>query len=105
MKKLLLIAMVFLGSQAFAADYSFNVCKLQSHTDRDTAYIAPCGGWTSKNNCPSDGWLQWNMSSFQGQAMYSTAMAAMLSGKQVTVRLDGSSCAGYDTTTMIRINN
>ena len=36
--------------------------------------------------------------------MYSTALAALLADKYVTVRLNGSSCASYDVTQMIRMN-
>ena len=86
-----------------AGDYSFRVCQLQSHTDRNSAYIRPCTPWVSQNGCAGT-WLTWEMSSYQGKSMYDTALKALLEGREVTVRLNGSSCNGYDVTTMIRIN-
>ena len=87
-----------------STDYKIKVCDIQSHSTSNSTYISPCGGWPSKNNCPHNGWITWDMSQFQGQAMYSTALAALLADKYVTVRLDGSSCASYDVTQMIRMN-
>ena len=87
-----------------STDHRIKVCDIQSHSDSDSTYISPCGGWQSKNNCPHNGWITWDMSQFQGQAMYSTALAALLADKYITVRLNGSSCASYDVTQMIRMN-
>ena len=68
----------------------------QSHTDKNIAFMRPCE-WKSKNSCPIDYWVAWDMSKNQGEAMYSTALTALVAEKQVTVRLDGSSCLGqYD---------
>ncbi|MCL2914645.1 hypothetical protein L2725_12790 [Shewanella corallii] len=87
-----------------AADYVIRICDMQSHSNSNSAYIRPCDYWSSKNGCPGTTWLTWDMSKFQGQAMYSTAMAALVADKKVTVRLDGRSCSHYDITSMIRLH-
>ena len=71
---------------------------------RNQAYIHPCTPWISQNGCSDGNWLTWNMVSYQGKTMYETALKTLLENKKVTVRLNGSSCNGYDVTTMIRIN-
>jgi len=89
---------------ANAQDYEVSVCRLQSHSNSSQAYLQPCETWVSKNQCQNGIWVTWDTSKFEGQLMYSTAMAAMLAEKTVTLRLDGASCNSYDITTMIRIN-
>lgn len=112
MKQLVLaMSLLFVSLTAFSGDYSINVCKVQAHTS-EIAYLYPCdesgnSNWESKNNCNSDTWVSWDMEAGQGQAMYSTALAAMLSDKTITVRVSGVSddCNGsYDSTSMVRIN-
>ena len=90
---------------AQAADYSVYVCSIQAHPDRAEVYMKPCGNWLSKNNCPGDGYVAWKIApEGNGEVMYSTAMAAMLADKKVTLRLDGSSCTRhYDASQMVRI--
>lgn len=93
-----------LSPAALAVDVKVQVCDLQSHTDKNAAFMRPCE-WKSKNSCPSDHWVAWDMSQHQGEAMYSTALTALIAEKEVTVRLDGSSClAQYDEVSMIRIS-
>ena len=88
-----------------SADYQMTVCSIQAYSDRAKVYLRPCGTWVSKNNCPSDHYLAWKITpKGNGEVMYSTAMAAMLSDKKVTLRLNGSSCTrNYDSNLMIRI--
>ena len=105
MKILLSMLCVFVSFSSLAADYDIEVCKVQAVSYRNDVYIQPCNKWISKNNCPNDDWITWDASAFQGQAMYSTAMAAMLANKKITVRFDGSSCNTFDITTMVRMNN
>ncbi|MCO7223394.1 hypothetical protein [Pleionea sp. CnH1-48] len=95
-----------LGSvSATAADHKFKICDLQSHTGSNSAYMKPCNGWTSKNSCPGNGWLTWDISVGQGKSMYATALTALSTDKSVTVRLDGSSCNHYDKTSMVRMSH
>lgn len=106
MKKLIIVSMVLFCCALNATDYEITVCNLQTHNDSDNTYVEPCGGWTSKSNCPSGDWITWDMSKFQGKAMYSSAMSALTTGKKIKVRLQTSNCTdGYDVTTMIRISN
>ena len=98
------LLMLFTSSLAMAADYNVTLCRVQASGGNNIAYIYPCESWTSKNNCPNNGWIQWDASKFLGAAMYSTALAALTTGKTVTVRMDGVSCGGYDITTMLRIH-
>lgn len=108
MKKLLLITSLILAQSVKAADYEIKVCEIQSHTDGTSGLMKPCADsngnfWTSKNGCPSPTWVRWEMNEGQGQAMYSTALAALMADKSIKVRLDGSSCNQYDEITMVRI--
>lgn len=108
MFRCLFVFVVFICSQSLhAADYDVNVCSVQSHPERKTVYMSPCGGWESKNNCPNNKFVSWSIvPEGNGELMYSTALAAMLSDKRVSLRLDGSSCAaGYDAISMVRIIN
>jgi hypothetical protein len=102
-----LLAIAFSHSaNAGNTDRVIEVCDLQAHTDRDYAYMRACGGWTSVNGCGSGGWVVWDLSQFQGKAMYSTALSALASGKSIEARFSQlpTSCLGsYDITTMIRI--
>ena len=92
-------------SDTYAADFNIKVCALQSHSDGTRAYLMPCDNWATQNNCTSGGWIGWDMSQSNGQAMYSTALAALTTDSRLTVRLDGATCTGqYDTTSMARIN-
>ena len=104
-KFLVFLTVFFVFQVAQAADYSVHVCSIQAHPDREEVYMRPCGNWLSKNNCPSDGYLAWKITpGGNGEVMYSTAMAAMLADKKVTLRLDGSSCTkNYDSNLMVRI--
>jgi len=102
MKTLRLLLILTLPAKVFAADYTVSICKLQT-SDNGNAYLSPCEGWVSKNNCPSAEWVTWKISTESGKAMYSTALAAFSSDKNVSIRLNGSSCSGYDVTNMIRI--
>ena len=109
MKQLLLTAfLAFLSLTSFsttaqAADYEVEICALQAHNVTSTVYLQVCGGWTSKSNCPADGFIAWDASTFQGETMYSTALTAFSLGKTVSVRLTPNSCLRYDHTNMIRI--
>jgi hypothetical protein len=95
---------LFLSSASFAAEYDVEVCGLQVSNIGDAAMLQTCNLWRSQNNCGGNGWVVWDMSKFQGQAMYSTALTALATSKKVKLRLDGSSCRGsYDVTSMIRI--
>lgn len=90
---------------AGATDYEIKVCRLQSHSTSNAAYLKPCDTWETKNVCKAN-WVAWDVSEFQGEAMYSTALAALLAGSTVHVRVDGESCyGGYDEITMIRIDS
>ncbi|WP_064791926.1 hypothetical protein [Shewanella woodyi] len=102
--KIFISVSLFFSVTAHSGDHKIKVCDIQSHSTSNSTYISPCGGWQSKNNCPHNGWITWDMSQFQGQAMYSTALAALLADKYITVRLNGSSCASYDVTQMIRMS-
>ena len=104
-KYLLAILAVIAAPATCAADYNVTVCALQSHSNGSRAYLMPCESWVSKNSCSSGGWIGWDMTQYGGEAMYSTALAALTSASRITVRLDGESCESqYDATTMIRIN-
>ena len=107
MKYIYLTGVLFISGglqQATGADYEIKVCDLQAHNTSDNAYLKPCGDWLSKNGCTS-GWITWDASKFQGKAMYSASLAALAAGKNIKVRLNGSSCNTYDVTTMIRISS
>jgi hypothetical protein len=110
MKKLISLTLVLLSMSisvsSNAEDFEITVCNLQTHSDSDQAYLEPCGGWPSKNGCNST-WLSWDMATFQGATMYSTALAALIANKRIKVRMDGSTCniLNQDVTTMIRISN
>ena len=93
-----------ISGPALTADYVIKICDIQAMSYRDDVYIQPCDQWQSKNGCPLHDWITWDASVFQGQAMYSTAMAALLSDKNVTVRLEDNSCNTFDVTTMIRLS-
>lgn len=91
------------ASQSYSADYEITVCTLQAN-DNGKAYILPCEGWTTKNNCPSTApWITWNTSSDAGKIMYSTALTAFAAGNKISVRTDGSTCDSYDVTSIISI--
>lgn len=106
MKYLIVFSTLLFASILQAADYDVDVCALQAQSTNNTAFLQPCNGWQSQNNCPSGEWITWNMSEFQGEAMYSTALSALMANKKVKVRLDGYSCNGnYDNTSMVRILN
>ena len=103
-KPLIICCLLAASLSSYAADYDVEVCSLQSHDVIDIVYMGVCGGWTSKNSCNAGGYIAWDMSKFQGKAMYSTALAALTAGKRVRVRLNGQTCHGsYDATYMIRI--
>ena len=93
---------LFVVSSAYAVDYNIQVCDLQSHSNVNHAYLKPCGEWASKNSC-GDTYVTWNMNSFQGKAMYTTALAALLADKEVRVRMAPGCSAGYDVISMVRI--
>lgn len=87
-----------------ADDIAIKVCSLQSHSNGHGAYLKPCDSWVTFNGCASGHWVAWKMNEFQGQAMYSTALTALVSGIDVNIRLDGASCIGtYDEITMVRL--
>lgn len=90
---------------ALSIDYeTVTVCTLQSHTNSNIAYIKVCESRSSNNGCKSGTFIGWNITDGQGNVMYSTAMAAMISGNPITIKLDGKTCIGsYDETSMIRI--
>ena len=100
--KVIPFLLLFLPVFSYAADYDITICKIQSHSTNNNAYIKPCAGWGSKNGCLGGGWLTWDISRGQGAHMYNTALEAFRTGDTVTVRLDGSSCQRYDVTSMIR---
>ena len=87
---------------SFAGDHTIQICQVQAQNESNNAYIAPCGGWTTKSGCDGGSWLTWDMSQFQGQAMYSSALAAMMAEKTVVVRTTDT-CNHYDKIKMIRI--
>lgn len=97
------IGLMFPGA-VLAADYPITLCNVQASGGSNKAYIRPCGGWVSKNNCTANGWIEWDASKFLGAAMYSTALAGLTTGKTITVRMDGVSCGHYDVTNMLRIH-
>ncbi len=104
--RVLVLILTLLSNVAFAGIYEVEVCKVQSQTN-DTGFLYPCDkSWVSKNNCGGS-WVVWDMSEGQGKAMYSTALAAMLFNKTITLRVsgvDGECIKSYDITSMIRIN-
>ncbi|MDG9670786.1 hypothetical protein ONV78_23815 [Hahella sp. CR1] len=104
MKKLCMALLTLLPLSAQAADYDVTVCSVQAMNNSDYGFLMPCGGWPSKSNCPNQNWVTWDMSKSQGTAMFSAALTALTTGQSVTIRLDGSSCNGYDITQMVRIN-
>ncbi|MCX2780653.1 hypothetical protein [Microbulbifer thermotolerans] len=100
----LLVAVMFFCSSTFSADFSVEICALQAMGSSDTALLKVCETRESYNQCGDGSWVAWDMSQFQGKAMYSTALTAFSMGKKIRLRLDGSSCSGsYDITSMIRI--
>ncbi|MEI8611063.1 hypothetical protein [Enterovibrio norvegicus] len=108
MKKpsLLVILLSFSSSVFSAASYeTITVCGLQTHTNSNYAYLRVCESRPSNNGCSSGGFVSWNIADGQGKVMYSTAMAALVSGNSVTLKMDGKTClSAYDATYMIRIN-
>jgi hypothetical protein len=105
MKYLVTLILLVSSGSLYAEDYTIKICNVQAQSYSNSVYIEPCENWASKNNCPNGDWITWDASAFQGQAMYSSAMAALLADKKVTVRLDGSTCEAFDVTTMIRLSN
>lgn len=105
MKKILVgIVLCFISLGARAADHkNIEVCSVQSHSNGAYAFIEVCGGWVSKSGCPGANYIAFNMSTHQGKSMLSTATAALLSDKFISVRLTNGSCHSYDLTTMIRL--
>ncbi|WP_298768808.1 hypothetical protein [uncultured Shewanella sp.] len=104
MKYLTAATLLLLPITSFAADYIIEVCEIQAMNDSNIAYIKPCENWVSKSNC-DNGYIAWDMSKFQGQTMYSTALAALMANKKVRVRTNGSCSGVYDNTNMIRVQN
>lgn len=103
-KKKILIPVLCFFKPAFAADVSVEICALQAMGSSNTALLKVCDSRDSYNQCGDGSWIDWDMSQYQGEAMYSTALTAFTIGKNVRVRLDGKSCYGsYDVTSMIRI--
>jgi hypothetical protein len=103
-KTIFLLIIVLASFNASAEDVVINVCGLQSHSNMNGAYLKPCEKWVTKNGCQDGSWVAWNMGEFQGNAMYSTALTALVSGLNVAIRIDGASCHGrYDEITMVRI--
>ena len=98
-KSLIITLFAFAPLLSIAADYDIKVCALQTHDTGSTAFLQVCDDWESKNQCDGNHYVTWNMDEFQGKAMYSSALAAMMSDKEVKVRLDGETCIGlYDRT-------
>ncbi|MEZ5524698.1 MAG: hypothetical protein R3E62_06995 [Pseudomonadales bacterium] len=96
-------SLMFIANTGHSADYLITVCSLQA-SDDGRAYLSPCGGWTSQNNCPASDFITWSLDTNAGKAMYSSALAAFSADYEIKVRLNGSSCAfSYDVTSMIRI--
>ena len=111
-KSLILVAGVIFVAPIYvhASDYNVEVCALQSQSTSNAAFLQPCGGWERKTGCAiSNNWITWDMSHAGGNAMYSTALTALVSGKRVKVRINDNGmgdkdCVGnYDATTMIRL--
>jgi hypothetical protein len=103
-KIILTLITMFTAGLCYSADHSITICSVQAN-DNGRAYIAPCGAWTTKNNCPSTaGWLTWDANTEGGRLMYSNAITALSMKLPVTVRTDGHSCASYDITSIIRIS-
>ncbi|WNO07829.1 hypothetical protein [Teredinibacter sp. KSP-S5-2] len=99
-----LILFLLASRGSFAEDIDVTVCKLQVN-DNGNAYMSPCEGWTTKNNCPSTApWITWSLDSVAGKVMYSTALVGLTTGMKVTVRVDGSTCNGYDVTSIIKVS-
>lgn len=98
------IAGIFFSGNALASSYKVGkICKVQVMNNSNIAYISPCSVWSSVSG-GSDGWICWDMNSGQGEAMYTSAMAAFLSGKIVTVWIDeNDTTQTYDSTVQIRI--
>ena len=104
MRLSLIMMLLVAASSVSAEDLAIQVCSLQAHANMNSAYLRPCDTWTSRNGCSSGSYVAWNMSEFQGASMYSTSLAALVSGLTVVIRLDGQSCLGsYDEITMVRI--
>jgi hypothetical protein len=104
MKYIVLSLLLLITPIAFSADYAVSICALQSHSNTNSAFFKVCEARQSVNGCQSGAWIAWNMNEFQGQAMYSTALAALASGLNIIVRLNGADCIGqYDETSMMRI--
>jgi len=92
-------------SAVYATDYKVDeICAVQASNASNTVYIQPCGGWASRSSCNHGNYIEWDASTFQGQAMYASAMTALVAGKSVTVRLNSNDCESFDKTQMIRIN-
>lgn len=103
MKKVIAAACLLLSSNVFAADFTVKICRLQAQNN-GKAYLQPCGDWQSKSGCPKNDWITWPADTTGGKNMYSSAMAAMIAEKPVTVRLNTGNCDSYDITQMIRVN-
>jgi len=110
------ILLTVFSSHTFAKEYTVSICGIQAESNTNIAYILICKdsknlkGWISKNGCPYNGFIGWDLSVFQGKSMYAAALTAFSLDKQVNVRLDmdWKACIGtdgfdYDHTKMIRI--
>lgn len=97
------LSLLFFSLSSSAADYTVSVCKIQIGLS-GKAYLSPCGGWPTKNQCTANNWLTWDANTKPGQMMYSTALAATAANKKITLRLNGAVCDHYDVTSMIRFN-
>ena len=108
MKYLLLILVCFFSitnthAQSAQSNVTIQVCELQATTLTDTVFLRPCGEWISLNGCPANNFVMWNVSSFQGRAMYEAAQIALLENREIIIRTDGQTCNPFDFITLVRL--
>ena len=95
--------LMFFSACSIAESYKIKVCGVQASPKHDTVHLQPCQTWMSKSSCPNNGYLEWDASKFQGQAMYSTALTAFVSGNFVLVNLVADDCGSFDRVSFLRI--
>jgi len=106
MKYLLLFLVLFLPTTNVSAqqeNITIQVCELQATTLTNNVFLRPCEEWISRNNCPANNFVMWDVTAFQGQTMYQTAQAALLANREITIRTDGTSCGPFDRIVLIRL--
>lgn len=104
-KLLFTFAIIFNSSFSFAADVDEQtICGVQMGTN-GRIIVQTCTPWVSKSTC-SNGWVQWYDAPDQAgpKGMHAIALAAMMSGKKVMLRVAGTGCSGqFDALIALRV--